>query len=77
MAPRRKNSKNLRSEQRRLTIRGIRRDPPDIHKISKALIGLAMAEAERQAQAEKEAQGDAPAATSSDETKSGGHHDGQ
>jgi hypothetical protein len=33
-------------------VRGIRRDPIDITKLSKALIGLAMAEAERQAQAE-------------------------
>ena len=41
------------SEERRLTVRGIRRDPPDIKKLSRALIGLAMAEAERQAQAEQ------------------------
>jgi hypothetical protein len=39
-------------EDRRYTVRGIRRDPVDIGKLSKALIGLAMAEAERQAQAE-------------------------
>ncbi len=52
MASRRKN-RNSRNEERRFTVRGIRRDPPDIQKLSKALIGLAMAEAERQAQSEQ------------------------
>ena len=49
------------SEERRLTVRGIRRDPPDIKKLSRALIGLAMAEAERQAQAEQVAKTTTPA----------------
>jgi hypothetical protein len=53
MASKRRNNKNgQRREERRITIRGVRRDPPDIRKLSKALISLAMAEAERQAQAE-------------------------
>jgi hypothetical protein len=34
-------------------VRSVRRDPPDIKKLSKALIALAMAEAEREAQAEQ------------------------
>lgn len=40
------------SNGRRIRIRGVRRDPPDIKKLSRALIALAMA----QAQAEAEAQ---------------------
>jgi hypothetical protein len=49
----RKNKKrHVADEDRRYTVRGIRSDPVDIGKLSKALIGLAVAEAERQAQAE-------------------------
>lgn len=51
--------KNRRSKQRRVErrfrVRGVRRDPPDIRKLGKALISLAQAEAEKQAQAEHEA----------------------
>lgn len=41
-----------RGEDRRYTVRGVRRDPVDIGKLSKALLGLVKAEAERQAQAD-------------------------
>jgi hypothetical protein len=51
-----------------LTVRGIRRDPPDILKLSKALIALAMAEAERQAQAEQAARTTTPGVTSDAQT---------
>ncbi len=66
-------------EDRRYTVRGVRRDPVDIGKLSKALIGLATAEAERQAQAEHAlTAGNSvePEATSADEQRSGGEdHD--
>lgn len=53
---RKKNRTNhSRPEEPRYTVRGIRRDPLDIGKLSKALLGLAMADAERQAQAEQAA----------------------
>lgn len=52
---RKTNNKRYRKE-RRIIVRGVRRDPPDIRKLSKALIALAMAEAEREAQADREAQ---------------------
>jgi hypothetical protein len=55
MTSKRRRNRNSRNEERRFTVRGIRRDPPDIGKLSKALIGLAMAEAERAAQAEQAA----------------------
>jgi hypothetical protein len=52
-----KRRRNTRSKQAReecqFTVRGIRRNPPDIRKLSRALIDLAMAETERQAQAEQ------------------------
>lgn len=41
-----------KSNERRIRVRAVRRDPPDIKKLSRALIALAMA----QAQAEAEAQ---------------------
>lgn len=45
---------------RRIRVRGIRRDPPDIKKLSRALIELAMgqAQAEAEAQAAHEAKPD-------------------
>ncbi|MDT0309664.1 hypothetical protein RM780_22285 [Streptomyces sp. DSM 44917] len=49
------NKRRNPREERRLTVRGIRRDPPDLRKLSKALTALAMAEAEREAQAEQAA----------------------
>lgn len=58
MTNRRKSDRSTR-QQRRYSVRGVRRDPPDISKLSKALLGLAMAEAERQAEAD--AARDAPA----------------
>jgi hypothetical protein len=38
-------------QERRLSVRAIRRNPPDYRKLSRALIQLAMAEAEAEAQA--------------------------
>lgn len=54
MASRRqkRRDRHRRDEEFRFTVRGVRRDPLDIRKLSKALVGLAMAEMERQAQAE-------------------------
>lgn len=50
--PRKKTSHR---QERGFTVRSVRRDPADMRKLSKALIGLAMAEAEREAQAEQAA----------------------
>ncbi|WP_330266285.1 hypothetical protein [Streptomyces griseorubiginosus] len=70
---RRGNNKERRGrEERRFTVRGIRRDPPDIRKLSKALLGLAMAmaEAELEAQAQQAArQPEAKAASSDTEVR--------
>lgn len=41
--------------KRRLVVRSERRDPPDYRKLSRALIALAQAQAEKEAQAEHEA----------------------
>jgi hypothetical protein len=40
--------------ERRISIRPVRRDPPDLHKLSRALIALAMAQTEAEAKAEYE-----------------------
>lgn len=50
--PNRKTKRRYQKD-RRITVRGVRHDPPDIRKLSRALISLAMAEAEREAQAEQ------------------------
>jgi hypothetical protein len=39
-----------RGRQRNITVRAVRRDPPDLRKLSRALIQLAIAEAEAEAQ---------------------------
>lgn len=39
-----------RGRQRNISVRAIRRDPPDLRKLSRALIQLAIAEAEAEAQ---------------------------
>lgn len=44
-------------EQRRLRIRGIRLDTPDVRKLSRAFIGLALARAEAETQARAEDEG--------------------
>lgn len=41
--------------EHRVSVRAVRRDPPDLRKLARALIELAMAEAEADAQAETEA----------------------
>lgn len=52
MSVNRKRKNNRTRQERRFTVRGVRRDPVDLAKFSRALLGLAQAEAERQAQAE-------------------------
>ncbi|MGH4012991.1 MAG: hypothetical protein ACRDSL_03465 [Pseudonocardiaceae bacterium] len=79
MASRRQKKKDhhRRDEERRFTVRGVRREPPDIRKFSKALISLAMAEAERQAQAEHAAGHDTKSKPAADERATpGGVADG-
>lgn len=48
--------------ERRITVRGVRREHPDLRKLAQALIALAQAQAEADAEAahEKQVKGDAP-----------------
>ena len=48
--------KQPRADQRRVRVRAIRRDPPDMRKLSRALIALAMAQAQAEADAQAEDQ---------------------
>ncbi len=48
-----KNDKNKQGE-RQIRVRGVRRDPPDLKKLSRALIALAMAQAQAEADAQAE-----------------------
>lgn len=54
----RRSSRQPRSE-RRLSIRAIRREQPDIGRLGRAFIALAMADAEREAQHANQEQDDA------------------
>ena len=54
-----------RGKQRNISVRAVRRDPPDLRKLSRALIQLAIAEAEAEAQqaaTDQDAAGAEPAA---------------
>ena len=48
--PNSKQNRPKRSRQRNISVRAVRRDPPDLRKLSRALISLAMAEAEAEVQ---------------------------
>ena len=50
----RKRQQSKRSYERRISVRTVRRDPPDLRKLSRALLALAQADAEAQAQAQAE-----------------------
>lgn len=45
-----KDSGKYKPKERHISVRAIRRDPPDLRKLSRALIELAMAEAAAQAE---------------------------
>ncbi|HET6910681.1 MAG TPA: hypothetical protein VFH54_15225 [Mycobacteriales bacterium] len=54
MARTHKDSKRPGGRQRRISVRGVHRDPVDLRKLSRALIALAQAQAEADARAERE-----------------------
>lgn len=49
-SPQGKSVRTHRGRQRNISVRAVRRDPPDLRKLSRALITLAMAEAAAEAQ---------------------------
>ena len=56
MSKKRRTGKNPRdTREYRLSVRAVRRETPDVNKLARAIIDLAMAQAEQEAQAEREA----------------------
>ena len=52
-------SRTFHHGERRIRVRGVRKDPPDLRRLARALIELAQLEAEAEAEAErKKSQGD-------------------
>ena len=49
-SPNAKHTRPPRGRRRDISVRAVRRDPPDVRKLSRALISLAMAEAEAAAE---------------------------
>jgi hypothetical protein len=64
MASKSRRKKDGRRPERRISVRAVRRDPPDLKKLSRALIDLAIAQAEAEAQAEHEQPNDEPKGSS-------------
>lgn len=46
------SSRRSRPSDRRISVRGVRRDQPDVRKLARAIIALALAQAEADAQAQ-------------------------
>ena len=53
MSRTRKDSHKGGGRERHISVRAVRRDPPDLKKLSRALIQLAMAQAEAEAEAQQ------------------------
>lgn len=54
MTAKSRRKKGGRSSERRISVRAVRRDPPDLKKLSQALIAMALAQAEAEAQADQQ-----------------------
>ncbi len=50
---RRRNRRQPRRSERRISVRAVRRDPIDLRKLSRALLALAQAEVEAEAEARR------------------------
>lgn len=59
-AARKRPPKHTRAQERRLTIRSEQREQPDVRKIARAIIAMAMAESEAEAQRETPRSSDDP-----------------
>lgn len=49
---RRGNGRTRSQRDRQLSVRAVRRDPPDLRKLSRAIVAIALAEAEAEAEAQ-------------------------
>lgn len=52
-----RNKQQLPKRERRISVRAVQRDQPDVRKLARAVIALAMAQAEVEAAAQAEAAG--------------------
>lgn len=73
-----KGSRGNGRQERHISVRGVRRDLPDLRKLSRAVIALALAEAEAEAQAQQTSTADTddtPVETSPGDTNSEADHE--
>lgn len=73
----RRGKRGTRKAERRIIVRGVRREPPDLRKLSRAVIAMALREAEADAEAKAAMAGKSPdeppaARGSSEESDTGG-----
>lgn len=47
-----KDSRKYQPKERHISVRAIRRDPPDLHKLGRAIVAVALAQAEADAAAD-------------------------
>jgi predicted GTPase len=64
-----KSKASRKGRERHISVRAVRRDPPDLRKLSRALITLAMAEAAAEAAAQAQTKATDQSATEPESTK--------
>lgn len=63
-----KDGRNYSKKERHISVRAVRRDPPDLRKLARAIAAVAIAQAEAEAQANVDAMDAVPACNRPDET---------
>lgn len=56
MSRTRKDAARRGHRERHISVRAVRRDPPDLRKLSRAIVAIALAQAEAEAQAQDQAE---------------------
>jgi len=74
-APKKPQKRRTQRTERRLRIRSVRREEPDMRRLSKAIISLALAEARREAQAQATDTNHAGTNSAPPTAENGGRHD--
>jgi proline racemase len=69
----RRGTRGTPKPERQITVRSVRRDPPDLRKLSRAVIAMALRDAEAEAEARQALTITEPAKTDSSPTSTGDH----
>jgi len=71
----RRGTRGTPKPERQITVRSVRRDPPDLRKLSRAVIAMALRDAETEAEARQALSGADPATVDATPTSAGDHRE--